>query len=127
MFRSDAQKCQAIRLLLRSLGLEYLWTERGPTAKAVEWLDGSPLSSGENVLLRTAFEFWNQQGNVMLGRDLLNVLDSRRFEKVLTLALAVHWGDKAVNDWIEGELNQTFDGRATPSESANGTRRCTRR
>ena len=62
MFRSDAQKCQAIRLLLGSLGLEYLWTERGPTAKAVEWLNGSPLSSGENVLLRTAFEFWNQQG-----------------------------------------------------------------
>lgn len=107
MFRSDAQKCQAIRLLLRSLGLEYLWTERGPTAKAVEWLDGSPLSSGENVLLRTAFEFWNQQGNVMLGRDLLNVLDSRRFEKVLTLALAVHSGAEAVDQWIEGELNQT--------------------
>ena len=43
----------------------------------------------------------------MLGRDLLNVLDSERFEKVLTLALAVHWGDKAVDDWIEGELNHT--------------------
>ena len=35
----------------------------------------------------------------MLGRDLLNVLDSERFEKVLTLALAVHWGDKA---WTTG-------------------------
>ena len=43
----------------------------------------------------------------MLGRDLLNVLDSQRFEKVLTLALAVHWGAEAVDDWIEGELNQT--------------------
>lgn len=100
MFRSEAQQCQAIRILLLSLNLDYLWTEKGPTQRAIDWLEGSPLSSGEQVMLRCAFDFWNGEGKVTLYRDLLGILDSARLEKVLTLALASNSGAEAVDRWI---------------------------
>ena len=103
MYRSEAQQCQAIRILLKSLNLDYLWTDKGPTPKALFWLEGSPLSLGEQVMLRCAFDFWNGEGKVTLYRDLLGVLDSARLEKVLTLALAVNSGGEAVDRWIAHE------------------------
>jgi hypothetical protein len=104
MYRDEAQQCQAIRILLSSLNLEHLWTDKGPTKRACEWLGGSPLSSGEQVMLRCAFDFWNGEGKVTLYRDLMGVLDSTRLRKVLSLALAVNSGGAAVDHWIEREL-----------------------
>jgi hypothetical protein len=101
MFRTEAQQCQAIRLLLASLQLEHLWTLKGPTRAACELLDGSPLSSGEQVLLRCAFDFWNGEGKVMLYRDLLGVMDEIRIDLVLTLAMAANHGAPAVDEWIK--------------------------
>lgn len=72
MFATTAQQCQAIRLLLSSLRLEHLWTAKGPTRQAINYLEGSPLSHGEQVLIRCAFDFWNGQGKVTLGRDALS-------------------------------------------------------
>ncbi len=108
MFRSTAQQCQAIRILLHSLRLDHLWTEKGPTKRAVEWLESSPLSSGEQVMLRCAFDFWNGEGKVTLYRDLLGVLDSQRLETVLTLALAANSGEAAVDNWIT--INGAYTG-----------------
>jgi hypothetical protein len=101
MFKSEAQQCAAIRCLLTSLNLQRLWTEKGPTKQACDYLEGSPLSHGEQVMLRCAFDFWNGEGKVTLYRDLLGVLDSRRLNEVLTLAMAVNAGGDAVEDWIE--------------------------
>ena len=100
MFRSEAQQCQAIRILLASLRLEHLWTEKGPTRQACDWLEGSPLSSGEQILLRCAFDLWNGAGKVELYRDLLGTLDTERLERVLTLAMAANSGGLAVDKWI---------------------------
>ena len=100
MFRSESQQCQALRILLSSLRLDHLWTEKGPTRQACDWLKTSPLSHGEQVLLRCAFDFWNGAGEVQLCRDLLGVLDSDRLGKVLTLALAANSGGAAVDKWI---------------------------
>ena len=100
MFKSEAQQCQAIRILLSSLMLEHLWTAKGPTRRACDLLEGSPLSSGEQILLRCAFDFWNGAGKVLLYHDLLGVLDGTRLHLVLTLALAVNAGGAAVDEWI---------------------------
>lgn len=101
MFRTEAQQCQAIRILLSSLRLEHLWSAKGPTRQACDYLEGSPLSSGEQILIRCAFDFWNGEGKVLLYRDLLGVLDGPRLRMVLTLALAVNAGGSAVDDWIK--------------------------
>lgn len=101
MFKTEAQQCQAIRILLSSLRLERFWTDKGPTKQACDYLEGSPLSHGEQVLLRCAFDFWNGEGKVTLYRDLMGVLDGTRLHKVLTLALAANSGGAAVDEWIE--------------------------
>lgn len=100
MYRNDKQGCVAIRLLLASLGMEGLWTETGPTSTAVKYLEGSPLSSGEQLLLRAAFDLWNGHGKVTLW-DLMGTLDATRTELLFSLALAVTNGGHAVDTWIE--------------------------
>jgi hypothetical protein len=104
MFKNEEQQCTAIRCLLASLNLHHFWTPKGPTKQAVDYLDGSPLSTGEQVMLRCAFDFWNGEGKVMLYRDLLGVLDSTRLHKVLSLALAANSGAAAVENWITIEM-----------------------
>jgi hypothetical protein len=103
MFRSEAQQCQAIRVLLSSLNLQHLWTEKGPTRKACDYLERSPLSHGEQIMLRCAFDFWNGEGKVLLYRDLLGTLDAARLESVLTLASAASAGMEAVDQWMVGQ------------------------
>lgn len=103
MFKSEAQQCFAIKCLLASLNLHRFWTDKGPTRQALDYLEGSPLSHGEQVLLRCAFDFWNGEGKVTLYRDL-GVLDSTRLYKVLTLALAANAGGEAVEEWITREM-----------------------
>jgi hypothetical protein len=105
MFKGEAQQCRAIRVLLGSLGMERFWTEKGPTDLALDYLEGSPLSSGEKILLRCAFDFWGGDGNVLLYQDLMGRLDEERTSLVLTLAMAVNMGPAAVDDWIEAQAN----------------------
>lgn len=87
-FRSDEEACVAIRAFLATVGhgrLSNLWTAEGPTEQAVEYVEkGSPLSHGEAVLLRVAFDFWNGAGKATLD-DLLNVLDDKNLRAVLDL------------------------------------------
>jgi hypothetical protein len=108
MFRSDAQKCQAIRVLLKSLSLGYLWTERGPTAKAIEWLDGSPLSSGRECPAARGFRVLEPAGK---GHARPRLAQCARFRALREGFYARAGGAlgraEAVDDWIEGELNQT--------------------
>lgn len=80
--------------------MERFWTDKGPTRQACDYLKSSPLSHGEQILLRCAFDFWNGAGKVQLYRDLLGVLDGTRLHLVLTLALAANAGGTAVDEWI---------------------------
>ncbi len=103
MFKTEAQQCKAIQLLLSSLRLEYLWTAHGPTEQACQFLESSPLSSGEQILLRCAFDLWNGAGKVLLYHDLLGTLEPTRTHKLLSLVMAVSAGGSAVDEWIARE------------------------
>lgn len=105
-FRDDAQACRAIAALLEASELpplRGLWTPTGPTSEAVELVEagGGAMSSGEAVMLRAAFDFWNGQGGATLDA-LLHTLDPRRAGLVCGLVLAVHEGGEAVERWIAG-------------------------
>lgn len=104
MFRDDMQANRAIRALFEAAGLpplRGLWTADGPTARACELVEagGGPLSHGEAVMLRVAFDAWNGEGKATVS-ELLHVLDSRRARLVCGLVLAAHEGGEAVERWI---------------------------
>ena len=90
MFRDTRQQTRALRALLATVRLENLWTFEGPTAEAMELLrdNGGHLSSGETIVLKAAFDFWNGKGGCELNR-MLHILDHDLMEAILSLALAV--------------------------------------
>jgi hypothetical protein len=103
MFRNDEQACAAIRALLGTLKLDYLWTAAGPTDEASDLLaqNGGPLSSGERVLLLSAWALWNGRGNLCLS-DVIDYLDRERTRALCGLMLAIQQGAAAVDRWLEG-------------------------
>jgi hypothetical protein len=105
MWRSEKQRVEAIRLLLANLfsreRTQAFWQEDGPTELALEYAKASPLSSGEQVLLRVALDFWNGQGGASFA-DVIYRLDSERLRTVVSLALAID--RETVNEWIRDEL-----------------------
>jgi hypothetical protein len=60
MFRDDVQRARVCRALLMPLRMEGLFTEDGPTERALDlWQkDGGHLSSGERVMLLVAMGIW---------------------------------------------------------------------
>lgn len=102
MFRDDRQACRAIRALLATVRpLHDAWTADGPTERAVEWVEkGSPLSHGEAVMLRIAFDLWNGGGGAKVA-DVIGVLDLDRTEAVCSLVLALKRGTLDVDAWCE--------------------------
>ena len=83
MFRTDAQICRAVRVLLKPAGLQRLWTAEGPTDRACTLRDenGGVLSSGERILLLAAFAFWNGRGGCTLD-DAIGTLDRAHVERL---------------------------------------------
>lgn len=102
MFRDDAQACRALGALLSTLpALRSFWTSSGPTPQALAFLEaeGGPLSSGERMLLLSAFALWNGAGKATLA-DILDHLDGAPLEALLSLILAVKRGSSEVDAWI---------------------------
>lgn len=110
MFNSEKQKCRAIQLLLRSRGLNYLWTASGPTRLACEYLKTSDLSSDKQILLRCAFDLWDGTGEVLLHQDILDSMDNEPAELLLNLLLAFTYGGYAVQAWIDAEEGRKVNG-----------------
>jgi hypothetical protein len=106
MFRDDPQLALACRTLLAFVRLERLWTEHGPTVEATELLqaDGGPLSSGERVMLLSAWAFWNGSGGVTLT-DVLEGLDGAPAEALCFLVMASKYGVDAVDDWLSSMVD----------------------
>jgi hypothetical protein len=105
-FRDIKQQSQACYLLLDSAGLRRFWGNKGgPTEEAVELLgeikDGDPclLSSGEVVVLRTAFDLWNGTGGVRLS-DIFDILDEKTRLMVVELLYAAGNKPEAVDTWL---------------------------
>ena len=95
MWKSEEEQCAAIRAFLSKAAhgrLEKFWTDKGPTDKAVFYVDkGSPLSSGETLLLNVAFDVWNGSGHATVG-DLLTTLDNENLAAVIELMLVARPG-----------------------------------
>ena len=75
-----------------------------------KFLESSPLSSGEQILLRCAFDLWNGAGKVLLYRDILGRLDPARTQKLLLLVMGVNCGrGSAVDEWIARKQRKERD------------------
>lgn len=93
MWEGEAQQCSTIRALLARVQLEHLWTAEGPTEAASRLLkdNGGPMSHGETVMLRVAFDLWNGHGKATLD-DLVGVLDDGNLRAVLDAVAVVRPG-----------------------------------
>tara|TARA_R110002073_G_scaffold336583_1_gene536326 strand:+ start:16557 stop:16886 length:330 start_codon:yes stop_codon:yes gene_type:complete len=100
MFQDDTQRAQVCLALLRSLGLQRLWTEEGPTDEALRLYekDGGHLSSGERSIFLLSWSFWTGCGLLNFS-DLLR-LDQARLEAVGALFSALAIGPLAIDHWI---------------------------
>lgn len=89
MWASEKARNEAIRRLLAPRpALAALWNEKGPTRQACSYLEhGSPLSSGEAVLLKVAFDLWNGRGHATVD-ELLCTLDEGNLRAVCDAVLA---------------------------------------
>lgn len=84
MWRNERQQCAVIqKLLAPHPAIAGLWTSTGPTKLACTLLEqnGGPLSSGEILLLRVAFDIWNGHGKAEVG-ELLATLDEGNLRAV---------------------------------------------
>lgn len=100
-WRSDDQRAAVARALLGLVRLERLWTSSGPTDEALELLaaGGGPLSGGQALMLRVAFDAWNGEGGAPLG-EILGRLDNRNLAAVGELVMALAMGGGEIDDWI---------------------------
>jgi len=89
MWPSEKAQCEVIHELLKRVRLEHLWTPTGPTSVACRLLEagGGPLSHGEAVMLRVAFDIWDGHGKAEVG-ELLATLDERNLHAVTEAILA---------------------------------------
>ena len=97
----ERRLCRAILVLLAAMDADDLWSEHGPTDRAVEMLEqnGGPLSSGQRVLFLAAFNLWNRHGDLPLHR-MIDALDLDNLQALCTLIVACRTGDDAVEHWI---------------------------
>jgi hypothetical protein len=101
MWSNEQQQCVAIRALLRRVHLESLWAETGPTVRASELLmdGGGPMSHGEAVMLRIAFDLWNGGGKATVD-DLLSVLDGGNLAAVGSLLIELSNARPDIDKWV---------------------------
>jgi len=114
MFRDERQRAQAIAWLLPRQ-LRYLWNPiAGPTDLALDYIDrnSSPLSGGEMVMLRIAFDFWNMGGNAPFAS--LFRLDDDNLRRVCGLAVCSSSAD--VDKWIHERM--VIEGAMAPTVGA---------
>jgi hypothetical protein len=90
MWKSDAQACEVIRRMLTATHMDDLWGDDGPTKQACKLMEagGGPLSHGQEIMLRVAFDLWNGGGKAEV-QDLIGVLDSGNLRSVLDAILVV--------------------------------------
>ena len=101
MFRNDEQRAVVCLALLDRIGLQRLWTLRGPTEEAQRLLaeNGGALSGGERVMLLVAWALWNGSGMLTLA-ELLQEMDGEHLAAVGTLLSSLSFGADGVDDWL---------------------------
>ncbi len=99
-FASERQQSTVCHALLQLVDRGGLWSlECGPTDQACRLLkdDGGPMSNGEALMLRVAFDVWNGRGGATLG-DMLGTFDAGNLRAIAELLMALADGD--VNEWL---------------------------
>jgi hypothetical protein len=99
MMRNDAQLNAVCTAVCRRMGKPSLWRSSGPTELAFSWVEASPLSSGERVLLLLAFAIYNGSGGLSVG-SLLATLSGNQLAFVGSLLVAIGNGAAGVDEWL---------------------------
>jgi len=144
MFRTEQERPRVSRALCEQARLEGLWTETGPTERAValrerQAIDSVPFSHGERLLWDLAWDVWNSGNARHHGLEhtsvieCLEVFDTGNLSKVASLlaALAADMEQRAggcsaggdVERWLrarEGRRRQGVGGLARVKAAARG-------
>lgn len=101
MSRNELQTSRALRVLLTPMRLGSLWTDEGPTARAVELLeqDGGASSSGERTMVLAGGGIWSGHAPTLRFEALLG-LDNANTEALCSLLVVITQGAEAVDAWI---------------------------
>ncbi len=119
MIGDDELLARVCRALCARVRLASAWTLKGPTPLAIAVRDGrSPLSHGEQVMLRVAWSMWSGEGGLTLA-ELVQVLDVEHTRVVFDLVLAAMTDGRAVEAWLARNELDSLQARAErPASSA---------
>ena len=116
MFQDDAQAARALRALLATLGLQDLWSPKGPSQSAVALrrAPGRSLTTPQHVLLQAAWCLWDRAAQPAAAPsgepsrpasrlpldEVIGHLDRRTCEALFSLVLAYLSGPEAIEAWL---------------------------
>ncbi len=105
MFWDDQLQAAAIQAFLDATGI-FRGTTLFENGKMTDqflqlYQSRGKLSHGERLIVETAMDFWNGDGNVRLNQ--LTTLSSRHRELIFSLYQALCHSAQAVQNWIESQ------------------------
>ncbi len=104
MFRDDKQIAACCKVFLDRIGLGYVFGPDGPTPRGLAVIhgvlkNGSVLSSGEQLMIRVALDFWNGDGKATIA-EILWTFDNDNVEIVASLLKATRGNPSDVDNWL---------------------------
>lgn len=118
MFKDDKQRARVCAQITARIPRGPWWTEDGPSAANVavaeqvldaagdvpairsrHWEDALRLSTGEQILVRAAWDFWSGIGHVTLG-EVLDRLDTDNARTIADAIRACAEGPRAIELWL---------------------------
>lgn len=105
MFRTEAQRAAVCETLCAWMGKGTMWTAEDPTPLARANRTRCAWSSGERLMLKLAWSFWNDSNKGPRVEELLHGLDPKRLTLVGTLLVAMGAPD-GVAIWLDAHEPQ---------------------
>lgn len=115
MFQNDHQRAVVCAALTKTIPPAYSkgpwWITEGnprPSDRAITAIElledgsGLPISTGEKILLRTAWDIWNGRGMAPLG-DVIARLSPNHIGRIGRLIVAIAAGPLAIDLWLAAE------------------------
>lgn len=109
MFASERQRARVCQALVEPLGKGLLWRDGEMTKLGAQWLKRMPgFSHGEILIIRFAFELWNDANKAVSAVELVHVLDQPHLTRIARLMLAMADGrPEAIERWLAQEGSRT--------------------
>jgi len=118
LWLDDMTRARAIKALLASAGLGYLWSAEGPTNLARQPGTSEKLTLEERIMLSAAWALWDGSGTLRIT-DLVCV-DERWLDATVSLVMAFGTGQGAIEAWIAEHETPTLGRRANlPSDGTH--------